>query len=493
MAELSELRTERLKKLKNLKSLGIDPYPAKINLAGEKISSVKAREILESSETNLENKIIAGRVMSVRGQGKILFIDLADQEGKFQVVLKVDILGEEKIKIFFENIDGGDFLAFSGKLFITARGEKSLEATDFQILSKSLLPMPSTFYGLENEEELLRKRYLDFALNKEKRDLFFKKALFWQTIRSLLISKNFLEVETPYLEITTGGAEARPFATHHNDYEIDVYLRISVGELWQKRLLAGGFEKTFEIGRVFRNEGSSPEHLQEYTNCEFYAAYMDEKEGIELVREMYLEIANKVFGKTEFTVRGHTFDLANEWKKLDYRDTVLEMTGVDINVASNDDIKKRLQELNVKWEGDNKERLVDTLWKYCRKKISGPAYLTNFPKLMSPLAKLNADKETAKMFVILLGGSEVGKAYAELNDPEVQKNNFQTQQQLIESGDEEAMMSDMDFVEMLEHGMPPAFGFGAGERLFAFLAELPIRDTQLFPLVKIKEDKSNKK
>jgi lysyl-tRNA synthetase class 2 len=499
MAELSELKAERIKKLNNLKTLGISPYPAKIELLGERISSVQARNILGNSEKKsmfdflakkqtLTDKIIAGRILSIRGQGKILFIDVHDQEGKFQVVLKKDVAGDSKVQTFFDNLDIGDFVAFVGKLFITQKGEKSLEATDWQILSKSLLPMPSTFYGLENEEEQMRKRYLDFALNKEKRDLFFKKALFWQTIRSYLISKNFLEVETPYIEVTTGGAEARPFATHHNDYDIDVYLRISVGELWQKRLLAGGFERTFEIGRVFRNEGSSPEHLQEYTNCEFYAAYMDEKEGIELVREMYLEIAKKVFGKTEFTVRGHTFDLMNEWKKLDYRETVLEMTGVDINTASNDDIKKRLQELNVKWEGDNKERLVDTLWKYCRKKISGPAYLTNFPKLMSPLAKLNPDGETAKMFVILLGGSEVGKAYAELNDPQVQKNNFETQQQLIESGDEEAMMSDLDFVEMLEHGMPPAFGFGAGERLFAFLAEQPIRETQLFPLVKPKTE-----
>jgi lysyl-tRNA synthetase class 2 len=486
MAELSELKAERLKKLENLKNLGINPYPAKISLSGEKVSSEQARNLLEGG-VEKENIIFAGRVMTVRGQGKILFIDVADQEGKFQIVLKEDILGEEKLKVFFDNIDGGDFVAFTGKLFITKRGEKSLEATDWQILSKALLPMPSTFYGLENEEEAMRKRYLDFALNKDKRDLFFRKAKFWNTVREFMNKNNFLEVSTPTIETTTGGAEARPFKTYHNDFDLEVFMRICIGELWQKRLLAGGFEKVFEIGKAYRNEGSSPMHLQEFTNCEFYWSYADYNDGMQFVKELYLEIANKVYGKTEFTLGEHTFDFANEWRLVDYIVEIKNVTGIDINTATDGEIKEKLISLNVKWDGENRERLTDTLWKYCRKQISGPAFLINHPTLVSPLAKPNNDGKTVQRFQPLFAGVEVGNGFSELNDPLVQRKNFEQQQVLINSGDEEAMMPDMEFVEMLEHGMPPAFGYGFGDRMFAILEGLPMRDAELFPLVKPKK------
>lgn len=487
MAELKELKEERLKKLNNLIALGINCYPAKIELVGEKISSEKAREILEKNAEPSEQYIFAGRVMTIRGQGKILFIDCADEMGKLQIVLKEDILGD-KIKLFFDNIDTGDFIAFTGTLFVTQRGEKSLQASDWQILAKALLPLPSTFYGLENEEEQLRKRYLDFSLNKDKRDLFYKKALFWKSTRDFLLERGFLEVETPTIETTTGGAEARPFKTYHNDYDLDVYMRICIGELWQKRLMAGSFEKTFEIGRAYRNEGSSPEHLQEFTNCEFYMAYADFKDGMKLVREMYIEIAKKTFGKTNFSIRGHDFELDSVWPEIDYCEEIKNRTGIDVVTANEEDMKAKLQELGVKWDGDNKERLTDTLWKYCRKQISGPAFLINHPLIVAPLAKPNADGKTAQQFQPIIAGSEMGRGYSELNDPQIQLANFQQQQKLLEGGDEEAMMPDFEFAEMLEHGMPPVCGYGFGERFFAFLAELPIRDTQLFPLVKPKKD-----
>lgn len=487
MAELKELREERLKKLQNLESLGIDCYPSTITLKGEKVSSIKASEILDTEKDLDKDYIFAGRVMSVRGQGKILFIDTSDQEGKLQIVLKEDILGEEKLKVFFDNIDGGDFLAFSGKLIITKRGEKSLEAVDWQILAKALLPMPSTFYGLENEEEAMRKRYLALALDKDMREIFIRKAKFWKAVRSFLDERGFLEVETPTIETTTGGAEARPFKTYHNDYDLDVFMRISIGELWQKRLLAGGYEKTYEIGRAYRNEGSSPDHLQEFTNCEFYIAYMDYKEGMKLVQEMYRKIALDVFGKTEFTLKGHTFDLANEWVEIDYGTEIKSRTGIDIFNTTEDEVKSKLKELGVTWEGDNMERLTDTLWKYCRKQIAGPAFLINHPRIVAPLAKLNPGNVTAQQFQPILAGSEIGRGYSELNNPLVQQKNFEQQQKLLEGGDEEAMMPDYEFVEMLEHGMPPAFGYGFGERFFSFLSELPIRETQLFPLVKPKK------
>ncbi|KKT26004.1 MAG: lysyl-tRNA synthetase [Candidatus Magasanikbacteria bacterium GW2011_GWA2_43_9] len=264
-----------------------------------------------------------------------------------------------------------------------------------------------------------------------------------------------------------------------------MYLRISVGELWQKRLMAAGFEKTFEIGRVFRNEGSSPDHLQEFTNMEFYWAYADYRKGMKLVQELYQKIAIDVFGKTEFTTKGMNYDLAGEWPEIDYVSEVKKQTGIDVLKASEDDMRKKLDELGVVYEGTNRERLTDTLWKFCRKNIAGPAFLVNHPKLVSPLAKTHRDNsELTERFQIIIAGSEIGNGYSELNDPIEQRARFEKQQELIASGDTEAMMPDWEFVEMLEHGMPPTCGFGFGERFFAFLVDRPLREVTLFPLVK---------
>jgi lysyl-tRNA synthetase class 2 len=323
-------------------------------------------------------------------------------------------------------------------------------------------------------------------MNEELRDLFIKKSKFWDVTRTFLKDKGFLEVETPTIELTTGGAEATPFKTHHNDYDLDVYMRISVGELWQKRLMAAGFPKTFEIGRVYRNEGSSPDHLQEFTNMEFYWSFADYEDGMKLVRDMYIKIGQEVFGTTKFTTRGHSFDLNDEWKRIDFVSEIKSQTGMDVTTATESDLKKKLQELKVKYEGDNKERLIDTLWKFCRKNISGPAFVINQPALVSPLAKEIPGKGVVQQFQPILAGSELGKGYSELNDPIDQKSRFEQQQKLLEGGDTEAMMSDSEFIEMLEYGMPPTCGFGFGERLFAFLADKPIRELQMFPLMRPK-------
>jgi lysyl-tRNA synthetase class 2 len=487
MASLEELREERLQKLQALESDGVEGYPARITLKGERCSSEEVKALLQAEAENISMSVLVmGRVVSKRGQGKIVFIDIADESGKLQCVLKIDTLGEEILSSFSRVVDLGDFVAFTGTPFITQRGEKSVDVTAWQMLTKALLPMPSLHFGLENEEELMRKRYLDFMLDPSKRDLFYKKAKFWGVVRHYLNERGFLEVETPTIEITTGGAEARPFKTYHNDFDIDVYMRICVGELWQKRLMAGGFSRTYEIGRAYRNEGSSPEHLQEFTNCEFYMSYADYHDGMKLVRGLYVAIAEQVFGTTKFEMKGHTFDLSDEWREIDYATEIKEQTGIDIWEASDEEIKKKLEELHVKYDGDNRERLTDTIWKYCRKNISGPAFLVNHPLIVAPLAKPHADGKTAQQFQPIIAGSEVGRGYSELNDPRAQRANFEQQQKLLEAGDEEAMMPDYEFVEMLEHGMPPTCGFGFGDRLFAFLAGLPIRETQLFPLVKNK-------
>ena len=353
-------------------------------------------------------------------------------------------------------------------------------------MTKSLHKLPEKWHGLQDEEQRYRKRYLDILLDPELKKLIELKSKFWDSARQFFKKKGFLEVETPTLEITTGGAEARPFKTHHNDFDVDLYLRISIGELWQKRLIAAGIPKTFEIGRAYRNEGTSQEHVQEFTNLEFYWSYADYKDGMSLVKDLYATIAKDLFGKTEFTTRGHTFDLSHEWKEIDYSDEIKKQTGIDIAGSSEREMKDKLNELSIQYVGSHKERLIDSLWKYCRKNISGPAFVVNHPTIVAPLAKRIDGKNITQMFNPILAGSEVGRGYSELNDPIDQKERFEVQEALIKSGDQEAMMPDMEFVEMLEYGMPPTCGFGFGERLFAFLVDKPLRETQIFPLMKPK-------
>ena len=322
-------------------------------------------------------------------------------------------------------------------------------------------------------------------MNNDVREMIHKKTEFWNVVREFMRKKGFVEVETPTIEVAAGGAEARPFKSYHNDFDMEVYFRICIGELWQKRLMAAGFEKTFEIGRAYRNEGSSQEHVQEFTNMEFYWAYANYKNGMELVKELYRKIAKDVFGTTKFESRGHKFDFAKEWPEIDYANEIKKQTGIDIFVADEKVIRNKLKELKVKYEDKGKERLIDSLWKYCRKNISGPAFLVNVPKAISPLAKVNSDrKEVTQRFQPIIAGAEVGNGYSELNDPLDQRKRFEEQQKLIEGGDEEAMMAEWDFVEMLEYGMPPTCGFGFGERLFAILIDKPLRETQIFPLMK---------
>jgi lysyl-tRNA synthetase, class II len=483
VASIDEIRSARLAKLNFLIEKGIDPYPARTNRSTSIAVVIKQFDELVKSE---EEVVLAGRIMSLREQGKIIFLDIDDGTGRFQALLKSgDPLSAENFELFQKAFDIGDFVEIRGSLFLTKREEKTVLADEVKMLSKSLRPLPEKWHGLQDTEERFRKRYLDILSNPEVKDIFIKKAKFWDATRNFLKHEGFLEVETPTLEVTTGGAEARPFKTHHNDFDLGVFLRISIGELWQKRLMAAGMERTFEIGRAYRNEGSSPEHVQEFTNMEFYAAYMNFEDGKELIKRLYRTIAQEVFGTTKFETRGHTFDLASEWEDIDYVETVRKMTGVDVINDSEDKLADKLKELGVSYEGENRERMTDSLWKYCRKSIAGPAFLVNHPKLVAPLSKVHPDnKELTKTFQVIIAGSEIGRAHAELNDPVDQVERLKKQKELIEAGDEEAMMLDEEFVEMMEYGMPPTFGFGFGERFFAFLADKPLRETQLFPLMK---------
>lgn len=486
MAAIDDIRKERLKKAELLRSHGMDPYPADSNRTHENQVFLAQFESLTDSHKSVT---LAGRIMSLRGQGGIVFLDLYDGTDRVQVLLRKDDLAEESFALFQEAVDASDFVEVTGSAFVTNRGVNSLLGKDWRMLAKSLRPVPDGWFGLKDEDERYRKRYLDMLLSPEVIERVKKRSVFWNAIRSFMLERGFVEVETPTLETKTGGAEARPFVTHHNALDIDVYLRISL-ELWQKRLMVGGLPKTFELGRVFRNEGMSHEHAQDYTHFEFYEAYQDARAGVPMLVDLYRHAAQETFGTLTFTINGHKVDLSAEWKQLDFNSLMQERYGFDPREVSLDEIKKHLDKEGVSYEPSvDVGRGVDLLWKQIRKTIGGPAILTGMPVYLEPLAKKSAnDSRVVDRFQILIGGSELGKAFNELNDPVDQAERFTAQQALRDAGDEEAQMADEDFVEALEYGMPPVFGFGVSERLFSFLAGTSIREAQIFPLMRPREE-----
>ena len=486
MGREDQITSERIRKLKELRKKGINPYPHRYEVKNYSTDLQEKYKKLKSEKQTKDKVKLAGRVMSIRDLGRITFAVLQDGKGKIQLTLQ-DKSTPEKVRDFFKKyIDAGDFVGVEGTIFRTKRGELSVLVKKLDILSKSILPLPEKFHGLQDEEDRLRKRYLDILMSPEVKSIFVKKAKFWNTIRTFLTEKGFLEVETPVLETSAGGAAATPFKTHHNALGIDVYLRISMGELWQKKLMVAGYSKTFEIGRQFRNEGMDADHLQDYTQMEFYWAYASYKEGMELVKELYKEIARSVFGTTKFERSGHKFDLSKSWKEIDYSSEIKNNIGIDIFKATSKQIEKKLDSLKEEYDPKaDKWRLVDALWKHCRRKIPGPAFLVGQPADLVPLAKRDSkDPRKVEQFQVLLAGSEVGNGYSELNDPFDQEERFIEQRKLKEAGDTEAHPHDLSFVEALKYGMPPTCGFGISERLFAFLEGKPIRETVIFPLMK---------
>jgi lysyl-tRNA synthetase, class II len=482
MSRLQDTKDQRIEKLEKLKKLGVNPFAHRFD---KKHLISQSRELLgDSTQT-------AGRVMSVRGHGALVFMDLVDETGKIQLILRKDNLDgkdnpDSKASKVVSLTDIGDFVGVSGKVVESKSKELSIDVESFSLLTKSIRPLPSQWHGLKDNEERYRQRYLDILLNKDLKLTFKRKAIFWQSFRQFLLNKGFLEVETPVLENTAGGADANPFVTHHNALDIDLYLRISMGELWQKRLMVSGFEKTFEIGRQFRNEGLSPEHLQDYTQMEFYWGYANYKDSMKLTEEMYKYVAQETFGTLKFDIGKHKVDLGKTWQEIDYADTVLKKTGADITKLSTTKLKEKLNDLKIKYDTkSNKGRLMDYLWKHVRKDIAGPVFLTGHPVEVSPLAKRKEDNPNfVERFQIIIAGSEIGNGYSELNDPIDQEERFEEQQEAREAGDTEAQMHDRDFVRALEYGMPPVSGFGVSERLFSFLANKSIRETVLFPLLR---------
>lgn len=486
MASLEEIRKVRIEKMNALLAKGINPFPAKT------AREFSLSEVVEKFEelSKKEKLILAGRVMAVRGQGALIFFNINDGTALFQGLLKKDEMEEAVFDLFVNTVDIGDFVEISGNLFVTKKGQQTLQVKTWKMLTKSLRPLPDKWDGLQDEEECLRKRYLDIMFNPEVKDLILKRTKFWNAVREFLNTKSFMEVETPIIQNTTGGAEAKPFITHHNALDMEVFMRISP-ELWLKRLMVAGFPKVFEIGRVFRNEGMDAEHLQDYSHMECYEAYSDYNQGMKFVEEMYKYVAEKTFNTLKFKIKTFEIDLGAKWETYDFTETIKKMTGVDISTADLKTIEAKLRELKVEYDnkkGFNLTRAIDNLWKYCRRQIAGPGFLINVPVMMEPLAKrMESNPNLVERFQIILAGSEMGKGFSELNDPVDQMGRFADQAKLREAGDDEAQMTDGEFVEALEYGMPPTFGFGFSERLFSFLCDKPVRDCQIFPLLKPKK------
>ena len=474
----------KLEKLENIRNSGMDPYPEKT-----KRSNTAAEALADFDSLQEKALILVGRVKSFRPMGNVAFAHIEDATGKIQLFLNKKGLGQEKYKLFTDAVEIGDFVQATGKLFITKAGEKSLEVSDWLMLSKNIRPIPTEYYGLKDTEELLRKRYLDLMMNPETKEIFKKKNIFWQTIRTFLAKEGFLEVQTPVLEHIPGGAEAEPFLTHHNALDQDFFLRISL-ELALKRLLVGGYEKVFEIGRVFRNEGIDREHLQEFDHMEFYAGYWDLAKGMEFSEKLYKEIVLQVLGGYEHEYEGEKINWDIKFPVVDYFTEFKKETGLDLSEdISVDMLKKKAEELGIKYEkGYGKGRMIDTLYKKTvRQKLVQPCFLTGHPLEVSPLAKSDPkDSKKVLRVQVVAGKSELCNAFAELNDPLEQRKRFEEQMQAREAGDKEAQMLDEDFVEALEYGMPPAFGFGMSERVFAFLMDRSIRETVIFQAVKSK-------
>ena len=471
-------------KLEKLKEMGIDPYPSSTSRTHTNQEALDQFEKLSGDGVEVS---LVGRIRSLRPQGKLAFAHIEDGTGRIQVFFKAYTLGE-KFKIL-DLFDIGDFIETTGKLFQTKTGERTLEVADFRILAKSLRPLPSEFYGLENTEIRLRQRYLDLIMNPEVRELFVKKSKFWLSMQKFLVDHGFMPAELPVLEAIPGGAEAEPFMTHHNALDRDFYLRISL-ELPLNKLIVGGYEKVFEIGRIFRNEGISTEHLQDYTQMEFYWAYADFDMMMQFVQEMYQYVIQETFGTLKLTYQGQEVDWSGTWPRQDYFELFKKYTDIDLTIATEADVKAYADANRIKYEEfAGRGRVIDLIFK---KKIrilpevaQQPSFLVNQPVELEPLAKRDPkNPQVVQRMQILACGSELGKGFGELNDPIDQRSRFEDQQKLREKGDSEAQMFDQDYVEAMEYGMPPLAGFGLSERLFAVLTDKSIRETTIFPPMK---------
>lgn len=485
---LEEFRNERIKKLKKLREAGIDPYPADSKRTHGVGAVLDAFDALSASS---EVVLLSGRVIAQRGHGGLTFLDLDDGTGTVQILFKRDVVGEEAYDFFVSVIDAGDIIEATGTLFVTKRNERTLQVSEWRMLAKSLRPLPEKWHGLVDVEERYRARYLDLIFNADVRENFRKRFQILASTRAFFQSHGYLEVETPTLQVIPGGATARPFKTHMNDLDLDLYLRVAP-ELYLKRLLVGGFERVFEIGKNFRNEGMDREHNPEFTMLEAYASWKDYEWLMSLTEDLFISLATELFGKPEFTYQGKTIHLEKPFKRMSFVDLVREACGLDFDTATAEEFAARARELGVVIEKSmTKSNLADEIYKKTlRASMIDPVFVVGHPLELSPLSKkIHPDADKVARFQLLVGGFEMTNAFSELNDPIDQMERMEAQQHLRDEGSEEALRFDEDFVTALEHGMPPAAGIGIGmDRLVALFTDShSLRDILLFPTMKPKE------
>lgn len=487
MATIDEIRKNRIKKLKAIESAGFLVYPSQTKRTHTCEQALKNFSKLFRKK---EEIVLAGRMMSLRRHGGLVFCHIRDNSGQFQVLFKRDRLGEKSYKFFLDNFDVGDFIEVKGVLFKTKRKEKTLEVSDYKILSKSLLPLPEKWHGLKDVEERCRKRYLDLIFNLEVKKKFELRSKIIREIRDFLEKENFLEVETPILQPLYGGASARPFKTYLNALGIDLYLRIAP-EIYLKELLVGGFEKVYEIGRVFRNEGMDRFHNPDYTHLEFYWAYATYKDLMKLTEKLFKKILKETFKKLEIEYEGKKINFKTPWQRVEFNQLIRKATKINLDEIHPIALKKEAANLGIKVEkGEGKAQIADKIYKkFCQSKIWHPTFVIHHPVEKSPLAKtLEKDNKKLASFQLVIGGWEIAWAYSELNDPIEQRKRFEEQEKSFKAGLEEAQRINEDFIEALEYGMPPAAGFGMGiDRLVALLSNShSLREIILFPTMRPK-------
>ncbi len=484
--EMNRLMQVRLDKLKELQAEGKDPFEI------TKYDRTEFSQDIKDNYESYEGKdvSVAGRIMAKRIMGKASFCTIQDSKGRIQSYVSINDLGEEAYKAF-KTWDIGDIIGLKGFVFKTRTEEISIHAKEVVLLSKSLRPLPEKFHGLKDTDLRYRQRYTDLIVNPEVKQTFLNRSKIISTIRKILDEKGYLEVETPILNTISGGATARPFITHHNSLNIEMYLRIAL-ELNLKRLIVGGFDRVYEMGRVFRNEGMDIRHNPEFTMLELYAAFQDYHDMMDITEEIFSRTAMEVLGTTKITYQGMEIDLKPGWKRISMIDSIKEVTGIDFNeINSDEEAVKLAKERNLEIPDKTKETIGDVISlffdEYVEKTLIQPTFIYDYPVEISPLAKKSPkDKRLTERFEAFIGGREYGNAFSELNDSIDQYERFKKQVEAREAGDEEAGMMDEDYIQALEIGLPPTGGLGIGiDRLVMLLTDsASIRDVLLFPTMK---------
>ncbi len=486
MRELTEQEIIRREKLKEIAKI-TNPYPEKY----ERTHTLKDAKNLRDGEKDVS---IAGRIVFMRKMGKLSFIKIRDLEGDMQLELKVDEVGEEAYEEFKKMFDGGDFIGAKGEIFTTQTNEKTLRVKEYKFLGKALRPLPEKFHGLQDTELKYRQRYVDLITNEESRRVFLGRSKLYSFLHKYLGEHGFLQVETPIIQTAVSGASARPFFTHHNALDIDCNLRIAP-EIYLKECIAGGFDKVYEVAKCFRNEGMDPEHLQEFTQVEWYCAYWNFEDNIKFYCNFIRELIKELTGSTTLEYQGHTLDFGlDNWPRINYTEEMIKILGFDfLDITDPNELKEKIVEKGLYTMDDLEEyrsisQIIDFVYKRkIRENIINPTIIYNYPASLIPLARTNdEDKRRIDVFQVLACGTELCKAYSELVNPETQRQNFIEQLKAKEQGDEEAMDLDEDFLLAMEQGMPPISGLGFGiDRLMMLIFNQPsVRDVVLFPLMK---------